>query len=361
MRKLGMFLVILTMVMAAAGISQAQEVNLWQIWLQDTYCGVGVNWGLDPQIWVDAHDDSGHSLSESYYDSRTLGWRTTMFPAEMGPVIHVTARGVTDQGLPIGPVTGDFNNECYVAPATNTPVPPTATPEPTTVTPTETLVPPTETAVPTEIPTGTEIPTETPTPQPTEMAAMETSAPIETQTQQAQPEPTPSPAVEPVIEYASPAMLGPWDPMFESTEPYQEFEVHVNGVQVDAIRYGAGFEVTQIDPLGQEVIFEVQEGCGFYRIMVDTAAGDDVSLLIDERIANIDETTVWIAAQPNRCFYDASNGTVFSVYGSTVSQLAASAGARQIYGPDGAVAAFHGYYNTTAINEGSIYVAAFGQ
>ncbi|MBP9700294.1 hypothetical protein KBD71_03360 [Candidatus Woesebacteria bacterium] len=366
MKKLLFFVLF---VLFGSALSANAQQDPWVLWLVDTYCGAGTNWGIDPLVTVEVWDDLGHSFSETYYDERDLGWRTTSFPAEYGPVVHVRVTALTPDGQTLT-ANGDFNNECFEAPPTETPTqtPTVPTEPPTQVPPTATLEAPTATTVPPTATPEAPVPlteTQSQTFEPTAVSLIETPVvQIEVQVLEVhtQPEPTPALAeVELVLSYSSPATLGPWDPMFESVEPYDGFEVMVNGEVVPAIRYGSGFEIVQIDPLGDELRFRVPESCGFYRIMIDTGEGDDISLLIDEAVADVQETTVWVATAPNRCFYDAENETVYSVFGSSVSQLLASAGAGTLYGPDGAVAAFQAHYGFTQINEGRVYRAAFSQ
>lgn len=71
--------------------------------------------------------------------------------------------------------------------------------------------------------------------------------------------------------------------------------------------------------------------------------------------------SISFTVQAVRCFFDSENGTVLNLCGLTVSQLLASAGVEQLYGPDGAVAAFQEHHRFTHIQEGCVYRSAFGQ
>lgn len=147
--------VVVFLAQAIPAFAQEDPWNFWWVWTKDNEtCWGGFNYGVDPvgryRLWDNYGNDTGWIHFEDLRPEG--GWQVIQIMPEWGPTVYGEGWLTTPDGVEHGPIYGQYQNECYVAPPppTSTPEPPTATPEP----PTSTPVPPevTPSATPTQAP-----------------------------------------------------------------------------------------------------------------------------------------------------------------------------------------------------------------
>lgn len=129
-------------VLAQAFTASAQEDpwNFWWVWTRDqNTCWGGFNYGVDPVGRYRVWDNAGHDTGWIHFEDLRPegGWQVIQIMPEWGPTVYGEGWLTTPDGVEHGPIYGQYQNECYVAPPppTSTPEPPAATPEPPTSTP----------------------------------------------------------------------------------------------------------------------------------------------------------------------------------------------------------------------------------